>query len=67
LIIRIYNPAGEEVEATIRLSQSLRSVQEVSLHEEPLAELAAGADGEITLPVAGKQVKTLAVLVKNAR
>ncbi|MGD8491855.1 MAG: glycoside hydrolase family 38 C-terminal domain-containing protein, partial [Anaerolineae bacterium] len=63
LIIRIYNPTSEDVEATIRLSRSLRSVQEVALHEEPLAELVAGADGQITLPLAGKQVKTLAVQI----
>ena len=66
LIVRIYNPSDEEIEATLQLSQPVQSAQEVTLNEEPLAALAVDARGEIRLPVAGKQVKTVAVLGRSA-
>ncbi|MBS1253825.1 MAG: Mannosylglycerate hydrolase [Anaerolineales bacterium] len=59
LIVRFYNPTSESAQATIRLCRPIRAAQAVNLNEEPQAELAVDEDGSLTLPVGGKQVRTI--------
>jgi mannosylglycerate hydrolase len=61
LIVRFYNPTGDQVEATLRTFHPIRSVQEVSLNEEGLAELQPVEEHAVALAVGGRQAKTVAL------
>jgi alpha-mannosidase len=63
LIVRFYNPTAETVQATVALFRPIRVAQLVNLNEEPGADLPVDAGGRVTLPVKGKQVRTLALRI----
>lgn len=62
LIARFYNPTGEAVTATLTLFCPIKRAQAVKLNEEPEAELPVEG-ASVTIPVAGKQVRTVALQI----
>lgn len=61
LVVRFYNPTPHRLEATLTPFQPVQSAQLVNLNEEPQAELTVDLTGRVSLPVAGKQVRTVAL------
>ena len=65
LVVRVYEPVGRRVRATVRLDLPVASVASVSLLEEPLADaelLTVAADGTVELALGGFEVRTLRVV-----
>ncbi|MGD8398603.1 MAG: glycoside hydrolase family 38 C-terminal domain-containing protein, partial [Anaerolineae bacterium] len=62
LVVRLYNPGEQGVEAELRMFLPARGVWEVNLNEEIVREFSIpGAATAIRVPIAGKEVKTLAL------
>lgn len=61
LIVRFYNPTDEHLEARLRTFLPIRSAWEVNLNEEVVGRLRPLQAGGITVAVAAKAVKTLAL------
>jgi mannosylglycerate hydrolase len=63
LIVRVYNPTAEAVQATMTLFRPIRMAQLVNLNEEAGPDLPVDERGRVSLEVKGKQVRTLALRI----
>jgi alpha-mannosidase len=61
LIVRFYNPTSEAAQANLRTYQPMVGARAVNLNEEPEADLPLTDAHSLTLPVAAKQVRTVAI------
>ena len=67
LIIRIFNPGDEPVEAAMRLFWPIEAAYEVNLREERQRALDVEDERQVTLTVGRKQVKTVSFFVNTDR
>ncbi len=65
LIVRIFNPGPDKIKATLRAGFFIQTAQEAKLNEQPLRRLSLTDPQTITLPIAGGEIKTLALDVNR--
>ncbi len=65
LILRLYNPSNQTRQACLRFGFPLLSAEETTLNEEPIQPIPVQGDRELTFPLDGGEIKTIAVQISR--